>query len=122
MWTHQFVCLPNADCSTVPNRSEKVRLRDAGPGDQCVVFTNKKGGHDHVKQTLESAHPKIKEGGGFHILRSSGRRLEAIGIPPTGYTVPYLKDTLGQAIAYICPLQSGLNTQPMVKKVGMKSI
>ena len=121
-WTHQFVCLPNVDCNTVPNRSEKASLRDAGLGDQRVVFTNKKGGHDHVKQTLESAYPKIEEGGGFQILRSNGRRLEAIGIPPTGYTVPYLKDTLGQAIAYICPLQRELNTQPIVNKVSMKLI
>ena len=120
-WTHQFVCLPDVDCNTVPNRSEKARLREAGLGDQRVIFTNKKGGHDHVKQTLESAYPKIKEGGGFQILRSSGRRLEAIDIPPTGYTVPYLKDTLGQAIAYICPLQRGLNTQPVVNKVSMIS-
>ena len=90
-------------------------------GINVVVFTNKNGGHDHVKQTLESAYPKIK-GSGFQILRSNGRRLEAIGIPPTGYTVPYLKDTLGQAIAYICHLQRELNTQPIVNKVSVKLI
>lgn len=106
----------------MPNRSEKASLRDAGLSDQRLVFINKKGGHDHVKQTLESAYPKIKEGGGFQILRCSGRRLEAISIPPTGFIVPYLKGTLGQAIAYICPLLRGLNTQPIVNKVSMKSI
>ena len=106
----------------MPNCSEKACLRDAGLGDQRVVFTNKKGGHDHVKQTLESAYPKIKGDGGFQIFRSSGPRLDAIGIPYTGYTVPYLKATLVQAIAYICPLQRGLNMQPMVNKVSMKFI
>ena len=33
-----------------------------------------------------------------------------------------MKDTLGQAIAYICPLQRELNMHPIVNKVSMKLI
>ena len=95
-WTHQFVCLPNVDCNTVPNRSEKASLQDAGLGDQRVVFTNKKGGHDHVKQTLESAYPKIKEGGGFQILQKQWSTIRGYWHSPYWVYCPiYLKDTLG---------------------------
>ena len=110
-WTHQFVCLANVGCQNIPNRSEKRVLKDAGLGDFRVVSSNKRGGHAHIKEMLASVFAKIKEAGGFEILRSSGssRSLERIQVPPTGYTVSYLKETLGQAIAYIRPLQKDLS-------------
>jgi hypothetical protein len=116
-WTHQFVCLSNVGCQNIPNRSEKCVLKDAGLGDFRVVFSNKRGGHAHIKETLESVFPKIKEAGGFEILRSSGssRSLERIQVPPTEYTVSYLKEILRQAIAYIRPLQKDLSLEPLVK-------
>ena len=116
-WTHQFVCLANVGCQNIPNRSEKRVLKDAGLGDFRVVFSNKRGGHAHIKETLESVFPKTKEACRFEILRSSGssRSLERIQVPPTGYTVSYSKETLGQAIAYIRPLQKDLSLEPLVK-------
>ena len=114
-WTHQFVCLSNVGTCNVPNRSEKRALKDAGLGEFRVVFKNKRGGHVHVKETLESVFPKIKDAGGFEILRSSGtnRGLEPVDVPATGYTVQQLKETLGQAIGYIRPLQKDLNLYPV---------
>ncbi len=49
--------------------------------------------------------------GVFEILRSSGgrRELEVIRIPPIGYNMPFFKDAVGQAIAYIRPVQSNLS-------------
>ena len=106
-WTHQFVCLPNVDCNMMPNRSKKASLRETGLGDQRVVFTNKKCGHDHVKQTLESAYPKIKEGGGFQILQSNGRRLEAIGIPPYWVYCPILERYIRPGYCLYLPFAKG---------------
>ena len=105
-WTHQFVCLSNVGAQNVPNRSEKRALKDAGLGEFRVVFKNKRGGHTHVKETLESVFPKIKDAGGFEILRSSGsnRSLELVDVPAVGYTVQQLKETLGQAIGYFAVL------------------
>ena len=81
-------------------------MKDAGLGEFRVVFKNKRGGHTHVKETLESVFPKIKDAGGFEILRSSGsnRSLELVDVPAVGYTVQQLKETLGQAIGYFAVL------------------
>ena len=92
-------------------------MKDSGLGDQRIVFSNKRGVYEHVKQTIESAYPKIKEAGGFEILRTGGpsRSLEIVEIPATGYTVEDLKETFGQAIGYIRPLQKHINRDYVVK-------
>ena len=65
-----------------------------------------------VMNKLEEIYPKLKEGGGFEILRSAVKNEMAVVTPPVGgYTVPFLRDQSGlaQAIAYIRPLQSALS-------------
>ena len=68
-----------------------------------------------VKTTLEESYPKLKEGGGFEILRRgpSPSELTLIPPPPSGYTVKFLRDSagLGQAIAFVRPLQCNLNRE-----------
>ena len=63
--------------------------------------------------TLEESYPKLKEGGGFEILRRGPNpsELTLIPPPPSGYTVKFLRDSagLGQAIAFVRPLQCNLN-------------
>ena len=117
-WTHHFMCLSDKDQGTIPSREEKNRLINAGLGEKKVVFSDKRGSWEHVKSVLEKEFPKLKDiNGAFEIMRSSGNRrsLELIAIPPMGYTVPFLKETLGQAHGYIRPLQKNLDETPVPK-------
>ena len=112
-WTHQFLCLSDKDQETIPSREEKYRLNNVGLGERKVVFNDKRGSWEHVKSVIEKDFPKLKDvNGAFEIVRSSGNRrpLELVAIPPMGYTVPFLKEILGQAIGYIRPLQKKLGS------------
>ena len=114
-WTHEFICLGNPDEKTVPSKLQKLELQSAGLGRKKIVFGNKDGALK-LKSTLESFYPKLKFGGGFEILRSgSNNELILIPVPATGYSVPYLRDSsgLGQALAYIRPVQVSLDLSPI---------
>ena len=103
---------------TIPSTEEKYRLNNVGLGERKVVFNDKRGSWEHVKSVLEKDFPKLKDvNGAFEIVRSSGNRrsLELVAIPPMGYTVPFLKEILGQAIGYIRPLQKNLDLTPVSK-------
>jgi hypothetical protein len=111
-WTHTFLCLADKDKKSVPSRDEKRVLKAAGLGEKKIVFPDKNGSFDHVKKTLEGYFDELKDVNGvFEILRSGGgrRELDVIPIPPLGYNVPFLRDAVGQAIAYIRPVQSNLS-------------
>lgn len=110
-WTHTFVCLSDIKDFDVPSREKKRRLKDGGLGEKKVIFNDKNGSFQHVKTTLEEEYPPLKDlNGALEILPSGGSRrvLEIIPIPPLGYTVPTLKEALGQAIGYVRPLQKNL--------------
>ena len=80
-------------------------LQNAGLGCRKVVF-HCKASFINIKTKLESVYPKLIQGGGFEILRSVSPLL------PGGYSVSFLRDSagLGQALAYIRPLQKDLDT------------
>lgn len=70
-----------------------------------------------VKTKLESVYPKLIQGGGFEILRSGSpsSKLSLITPPAGRYSVPFLRGSagLGQALAYIRPLQKDLDTSAL---------
>ena len=71
-----------------------------------------------MKSVLENDFPKLKDvNGAFEIVRSSGNRrsLDLVSIPPMGYIVPFLKETLGQATGYIRPVQKNFDLTPASK-------
>ena len=114
-WTHEFFCLADKDQMVVPSRSLKVQLQEAGLGRKKVCL-NGRADATEVKTTLEESYPKLKEGGGFEILRGpSPSELTLIPPPPSGYTVKFLRNSagLGQAIAFVRPLQCNLNWEPI---------
>lgn len=91
----------------------KWLYKTPGWGKKKVVFSSK-GSFVDVKEKLESIYPKLKDAGGFELLRmgSPNSKLFLINPPAGGYSVPFLRDTagLGQALAYIRPLQMDLDT------------
>lgn len=116
-WTHEFFCLASAKATHVPSRAEKIILQNAGLGRKKVVFSCKASALD-AQKVLEGVYPKLHETGGFELLRSgSPCSVLALINPPAagGYSVPFLRDAagLGQALAYIKPLQRDLDTAPL---------
>ena len=89
---------------------EKLELQFAELGRKKIVFGSKDSALQ-VKTKLEEEFPKLKNRGGFEILRSGfspGKSLVLLRPPASvGYSVKFLRDEsgLGQALAYIRPLQ-----------------
>ena len=121
LWTHKFMCLANPQQNCTPSRLEKSKSQKAGLGRKRIIF-NRKDNPVQVKLKLEESYPKLVEGGGFEILRSgaSQNTLEVIEPPPSGYSISFLRDHsgLGQAIAYIRPLQLDLDILPLPEPSG----
>jgi hypothetical protein len=111
-WTHNFLCLADRFQNEQPTRAQKVDLQAAGLGRKRLVL-NKNDNAEEFIVKVENAYPKLKDQGGFELLRSgaTNKQLTEIIPPPSGYSVPFLKDMagIGQAIIYIRPLQCQLN-------------
>lgn len=83
-------------------------LIEAGLGEKRLVLAKNK----DAENALLEHYPKLKDAGGYELMRSSSRTLlETIPIPSYGYTTHYLSDEsgLGSAICYIRPLQGQLS-------------
>ena len=115
-WTHTFFCLANREQIVAPSVALKTSLQQAGLGRKKICFNWKATAAD-VKTKLEEVYPKLKNGGGFEIMRRGGAQVNDLMViqpPRSGYSVPFLRDTagLGQAIAFIRPIQINLDMQP----------
>ena len=125
-WTHEFFCLAAKDQSRAPTRAAKFALQQAGLGRRKICFHNK-AKFAEFRQKLEEAFPKLCEGGGFEIMRTdpqgSNSSLTTITPPASGYSVPFLRDSsgLGQALAYIRPLQRDLDSNPVFEVLSICS-
>ena len=71
-WTHDFCLLGGRDAHKTPNREEMEILRTAGLGKKKIVFSNKKADHGELSSKIESQYLKVKDGGGFELLRAIG--------------------------------------------------
>ena len=115
-WNHEFFCPADKEQMAVPSRSLKNQLQQTGLGRKKICF-NSKANATEVKMKLEEIYPKLIAGGGLEILRRGPSPSELSVIPPpnSGYTVHFLRDCagLGQAIAYIRPVQRNLNQDPV---------
>ena len=78
-----------------------------GWGEKKFVFSSK-GTFVDVKEKLESVYPKLKDAGGFELLRTGSPNAKLFLINP----LPFLWDNAGhgEALAYIRPLQMDLDT------------
>ena len=92
-WCHTFICLLKVDDCVVPTFVAKGKLAiaelgekkvDFPPGKSCKVFID----------SIESEFPKLKDGGGFEVVRADGKNLRLIPSPPGGYTVEYMRGIL----------------------------
>ncbi|CAB4034448.1 Hypothetical predicted protein [Paramuricea clavata] len=111
-WILELFCLADRHQNYQPTRGRKCDLQLAGLGKKKIVF-KKDGSASAFVGKLKEYFPKLQNCGGFEILRSgaSNKDLVVIHPPPSGYSVPFLREAsgLGQALAYIRPIQSSLN-------------
>ena len=113
-WTHEFFCLALKNRVKTPSRAEKFELQQCGLGRRKICF-HSKASFTEFQQKLYEEYPKLKEGGGFVIMRTglngSNNVLTVVPSPASGYSVPFLRDCsgLGQALVYLRPLQRDLD-------------
>ena len=103
----------------MPSRAEKFQLQDAGLGRKTIVFNLRDQAIAFVEK-LESIYPKLKDAGGFELLRSgpSNKDLVVITPPASGYSVPFLRESSGLG-HYVRPLQKSLSTAAAASAQGL---
>ena len=113
-WTHTWVCLSRTVDDAIPDATERMKLKLAGLGERRFAVDAKANAQE-LYDELEFQFPKLKDGGGFELLRASEggwKGLEVIDIPSGGYTCDYLKAVVHSAKLYIRPLQTNLSLEP----------
>lgn len=119
-WTHTFVCLANTSQTEVPDSDERASLQLSGLGEKRITL-NAYSEMQDIYDELLYQFPKLKEGGGFELLRvpeGGGKLLQVIASPESGYTVTYLRAVVHHAKVYVRPMQNNLDPDPEPSKVG----
>lgn len=115
-WTHIFVCLGKVSDNDTPNQTYKKTLQDAGLGERKITF-KKNGSCSYFHETLLENYPRLRDGGGYELLRTRHRstiKLEILYPRQTaGYNVLHLKEAIASAKIYVRPLQRDLNLEPL---------
>ena len=113
-WTHDFCLLHATECERTPSQEYISTLKEADLGKKRITFHDKNGDFHHLKDTLEQEYCKLKsQQGAFELMRAerggASRPLKLISMPSIGYTVPYLKESIGSStLVYIRPMKSNL--------------
>ena len=103
-------------------------LQAAGLGKKKVVFKDKNGDFNHLRNTLEDYFPKLKsQNGAFELLRAdrggNTRPLINIHMPHSGYSIKDLKEAVpGSSIIYVRPIQSDLDMEVVEKEDGTPKV
>lgn len=88
-----------------------MMLQMAGLGEKKIALLIDAGNFE-IYDELQSQFPKLKNSGGFELLRlpeGGGKVLQVIACPKNGYTVPYLRAVVHHAKVYLRPLQKDLD-------------
>ena len=110
-WTRTFVCLASSSSSQLPTPAERVTLALNNLGEKKIEFP-RNGNGTQVHQCIVEQFPQLDDRG-YSILRTTSesgisRDLMQIPMPSAGFSVDYLKSVLGQAKAYLRPLQGNI--------------
>jgi len=119
-WTRSFVCLASYSSNRLPTPAERVSLALNDLGEKKIEFP-KNGNGAQVHQCIIEQFPQLGQRG-YSILRTTsesgrGKDLMTLPMPCTGFSVDYLKAVLGQAKAYLKPLQGNIPLKDHDQKV-----
>ena len=90
---------------------ERAKLMQAGLGMKMLNLLESYDGEDVHHELMES-FPRLREGGGYELMRTGERNLrvlEVIPPLPSGYPVSYLKTVAANATVYVRPIQQDLS-------------
>ena len=113
-WTHTFVSLGRMSDNEVPSTAYKSQLSGASLGEKKITFEKKSScGYFHEK--LLESYPKLKEGGGYKLMRTKFRSTSKLEILQPkgngGHNVLDLKEMVSSAKIYVRPLQKDLSLE-----------
>ena len=113
-WTRDCICLGYREQDWVPSLEEKMALASSGLGLKRLTFSQN-GDDAHIWNVLKNAFPKLAEVS-YELLRPNphSKKLLVIAVPPNGFTIPYLKDVVGQAKLYVRPASKDLEVESKV--------
>lgn len=113
VWKHRFVCLAHKDQEKTPTTDfAKDELCRAGLGEKEVVFPSLDMDADGFKEVLFNYFPKLREGGGYQMLKClpNSRKLDVLSM--SVYRSPSsLKERVGNARTYLRPIQRDLELE-----------
>lgn len=112
-WSHKFVCLDKTDADRVPTtQSAKMALEEAGLGEKTILLPDVDCDPEDFHTLILGTYPKLREGGGYELLRCkpASRDLIIIG-PRISNTPKLLKRRVGNGKVYLRPLQRDLGLE-----------
>ena len=113
-WTHKFFCLSETGDNKVPSTSlHKNDLILAGLGEKNITIDDIDCTPEEFKDAIMLEFPKLREGGGFELLKgaASTRKLEIIPFEISS-SPRRLKSWIGTARIYLRPIQVDLDITP----------
>ena len=70
VWKHRFVCLAYSDQTRITTTNlEKDELLEAGLGEKEIEFCSDDMGFGGIKEVLFEVFPRLRDGGGFQLLK-----------------------------------------------------
>lgn len=122
-WTAQFFCISSIEQQRTPSCAEKEVLHKTGLGLKKVKVLSTFN-EEEVIDLLKSdeVFPKLKQSGGFELLRTMQNGRNLVAIPPP-WTSNDLKINVGpQARIYVRPIQHSLSVEPIVAAIKEPSV
>ena len=110
-WTHPFVCLSDRFKRKPPKAAwERQALHEAGLGEKKILFTNVDCNAEDYREKLLEEFPKLKDGGGFELLRCSANSRVLEPISSVALQSPRAtQERVGRSKVYIRPIQADLD-------------
>ena len=98
----------------VPSNGYKTQLSNASLGEKKMTF-EKKSSCNYFHEKLLESYPKLKEGGGYELMRTKFRSTSKLEILQpkgnAGHNVLDLKEMVASARIYVRPLQNDLSLE-----------
>ena len=116
-WSVKMVCLSGSKDEHTPSTAAiKEMLVEAGLGEKKIVIPDIACSKEEFLQIITSNFPKLKNCGGFELLRcsSNSKTLEVI-LSKVSRTTKLLKAIIGSGRIFIRPIQQDLDTDPLEK-------
>lgn len=123
-WTHNFVCLADAECDHVPNNYLLLAANGLEP---AKISLFEESTEMDINFAILDKFPKLKETA-YNLMRTvaNSKSIEVIVAPPSGYTGAFLKTVLGQAKCFIQLIRDSISldeaTAKSANNMGMQSL